>query len=81
MNPLLKNNGQAPDPQQMRAELQKAVDQVKSNPSAFLAKLGKNVPAGLNDSGAIINHLMQSGQVTRSRYGQVLNQLMPGMRR
>lgn len=75
MNPLLKNNGQAqsaPDPQQMRAELQKAVDQVKSNPSAFLAKLGKNVPAGMNDSGAIMNHLMQSRQVPQSRYSQVM---------
>lgn len=83
MNPLLKNNGRAqsaPDPQQMRAELQRAVDQVKADPSGFLSKLGVNVPAGMNDPQTIMNHLMQSRQVSRSRYGQVMSMLSPAKR-
>lgn len=83
MNPLLKNNGQAqsaPDPQQMRAELQRAVGQIKSDPAAFLSRMGINVPAGMNDPQTIINHLMQSGQVSRSRYGQVMSMLSPAKR-
>ena len=48
------------------------VQQIKQNPMAFLSKAGLNVPQGMNDPNAIIQHLVQSGQVPQERYNQVM---------
>lgn len=44
--------------------------QLRQNPSQVLRQAGFNVPANLNDPNAIIQHLMNSGQVTQQRYEQ-----------
>lgn len=42
--------------------------QIKQNPLAFLRQRGFNVPENLNDPNAIIQHLMNSGQVTQAQF-------------
>lgn len=46
------------------------IQQLQANPIQFLQKAGFNVPANLNDPNAIIQHLMNSGQVSQQRYEQ-----------
>lgn len=63
-NPLYQQmNGNRMNPMQM-------LQQLKSNPMAFLRQAGVNVPANLNDPNAIIQHLLNSGQVSQQRYEQ-----------
>lgn len=62
-NPML---GGAPrmNPMQM-------LQQIRSNPMQFLQRAGFNVPANLlSDPNAIIQHLMQTGQISQERYNQ-----------
>lgn len=59
-NPLYQQM-QRPNPLQM-------LQQIKSNPAAFLRQAGVNVPANLNDPNAIIQHLLNSGQVSQQAY-------------
>ena len=46
------------------------IQQIRSNPMQFLKQAGFNVPDNLNDPNAIIQHLMNSGQVSQERYEQ-----------
>lgn len=46
------------------------IQQLKANPMQFLQRAGFNVPQNLNDPNAIIQHLMNSGQITQQRYEQ-----------
>lgn len=46
------------------------IQQLKSNPIQFLQRAGFNVPNNLNDPNAIIQHLMNSGQISQQRYEQ-----------
>lgn len=46
------------------------IQQLKANPIQFLQKAGFNVPSNLNDPNAIIQHLMNSGQISQQRYEQ-----------
>ena len=46
------------------------LQQLKANPIQFLQSRGYNIPTNLNDPNAIIQHLMNSGQVTQERYEQ-----------
>lgn len=41
--------------------------QLKQNPMAMLQKAGFNVPANLNNPQAIVQHLMNSGQITQDQ--------------
>ena len=43
------------------------LNQLRSNPAAILRQRGLNIPDGMNDPQAIINHLLQSGQISNSR--------------
>lgn len=61
-NPLYQQM-QRPNPMQM-------LQQIKSNPAAFLRQAGVNIPSNLNDPNAIIQHLLNSGQVSQQRYEQ-----------
>ena len=61
-NPLYQQM-QRPNPIQM-------LQQIKSNPAAFLRQAGVNIPANLNDPNAIIQHLLNSGQISQQRYEQ-----------
>ena len=53
MNPLYGQN--------MMTMLQ----QFKMNPMQFLMQRGMNVPQGLNDPSSIMNHLLQTGQISQ----------------
>lgn len=46
------------------------VQQLRSNPVQFLRQSGYNIPNNLSDPNAIIQHLMNSGQVSQQRYEQ-----------
>lgn len=43
---------------------------LKQNPIQFLQQAGLNIPNNLNDPNAIIQHLMNSGQISQQRYDQ-----------
>ena len=43
---------------------------LQQNPAQMLRQAGLNIPAGMNDPNAIIQHLMNSGQVSQERYDQ-----------
>lgn len=63
----LGNNQQRPDQQQQ-------LQQLKSNPADFLKKMGYNLPAGVDtrNPNAIINGLVQTGQIGNGRVQQLL---------
>jgi len=46
------------------------LQRLQANPMQFLRQAGYNVPDNLNDPNAIIQHLMNSGQVSQQRYEQ-----------
>lgn len=46
------------------------IQQLKANPIQFLQRVGFNVPNNLNDPNDIIQHLMNSGQISQQRYEQ-----------
>ena len=60
-NPLYQQMGGGNNPMQM-------LQQLRQNPAAFLQRMGINIPANLNDPNQIIQHLMNSGQVSQQRY-------------
>lgn len=46
------------------------VQQLQANPIQFLQRAGFNVPSNLNSPNDIIQHLMNSGQISQQRYEQ-----------
>lgn len=52
------------------------LSQIKNNPMEFLSKK-YNIPDGVNvnDPSAILNHLVNSGQVNQSTIDQIKNQM------
>ena len=46
------------------------IQQLKANPIQFLQRAGYNVPSNLNLPNDIIQHLMNSGQISQQRYEQ-----------
>lgn len=46
------------------------IQQLKANPIQFLQRAGYNVPSNLNSPNDIIQHLMNSGQISQQRYEQ-----------
>ena len=46
------------------------LQQLRQNPVQVLRQAGLNVPENINDPNAIIQHLMNSGQITQDRYEQ-----------
>lgn len=61
-NPML---GGAPQP-----NLMQMVQQIRSNPMQFIQRAGFRIPQNMTDPNAIIQHLMQTGQVSQQRYNQ-----------
>lgn len=51
-----------------------SVQQIKANPAEFLKKAGYNIPAGvdINNPQAIINSLIQTGQIGNGRLQQIM---------
>jgi hypothetical protein len=46
------------------------LQQLQQNPVQMLRQAGLNVPDNLNDPNQIIQHLMNSGQISQQRYEQ-----------
>lgn len=65
---LFDQLGQQQNPMQM-------LQQIRQNPAAILQKAGLNIPAGMTDPQQIIQHLMQSGQVSQQRYQQAMQMM------
>lgn len=62
-NPMFGGNMPRVNPMQM-------LQQLRQNPVQMLRQAGLNVPDNLNDPNAIIQHLMNSGQISQQRYEQ-----------
>lgn len=52
---------------------------LKSNPEQALKRAGYSIPGGMTDAQQIINHLLQSGQVTNPRL-QMAQQILSRFR-
>lgn len=46
------------------------LQQLRSNPLGVLRQYGFNVPDNMSDPNAIIQHLMNSGQINQNQYNQ-----------
>lgn len=52
------------------------LNQLMSNPIQFILERGFNLPHGIsNDPDAIIQYLLNSGQIFQSRYNQVIQEM------
>lgn len=74
-NPLYDSMKSSPSKPQ--ANLAQTVQQLKSNPTEFLQRMGFNIPSGvdLRNPQSIINSLMQSGQVNNAKYYQAMQNM------
>ena len=63
------------------AQIMQAVQQLKANPMQFLLQRRLNIPANVGtDPNAILQHLVQSGQVTQEQVNRAY-QMAQGFRR
>ena len=51
------------------------LQRLQQNPAQFLKELGLDIPASMGDPNAIIQHLMNSGQVSQQQYNAVRQQV------
>lgn len=51
-----------------------AVNSLKSNPAAFLSRMGVSIPQGMMDGNAILNRMLQSGRYSQSQINQAYQQ-------
>jgi len=56
------------------------LNDIKNNPTQFLAKRGVNIPQGMNNPNDILNHLMKSGRVSQDQYNRAANMAQLFMR-
>ena len=52
---------------------------IRQDPAAVLKQAGMNIPTGMNDPQQIIQHLLNSNQVSQQRYQQAM-QMLSGMK-
>lgn len=58
------------------AQIMQMVQQFKANPMQLLMQRKLNVPANItNDPSAIINHLLQTGQISQEQVNRAYQQL------
>lgn len=55
-------------------EIMNMYQQIKANPVQFLSKRF-NIPQNMNDPNAIIQHLLNSGQVTQDQVNQAMQMM------
>ena len=55
--------------------VQTAIAQIQQNPSAMLKKAGLTIPEGMSNPQQIVQHLINSGQVSNGRI-QMLQQML-----
>ena len=51
----------------MNNQLLTMCHQLKANPVQFLLERRLNIPRGMNDPNAILNYLLQSGQISQTQ--------------
>lgn len=51
------------------------MNQLRSNPSAVLKQRGLNVPDGMTNPQQIVQHLLNSGQISNSRLQSVMQMM------
>lgn len=56
----------------MSKELMAEVQKIKSNPFQYLASRGFNIPQNMNDPTQMMQHLLNSQQVTQQRYNDIM---------
>lgn len=79
-NPLLQSA--APQQNQQQQNPMQYVAEVKNNPVSFLQQRGYQIPENIaNDPNAIMNYLLQSGQVANNRLAPAQRMLMQLMGR
>ena len=73
MSQMFEALGQRPQQNQQQTQ-QQALHDIKSNPAAYLKKMGYNLPSGIDTRNpqAIINGLVQTGQIGNGRVQQLL---------
>ena len=49
------------------------LDQIKKNPYEFLTSKGVNIPQGMNNPNQIIQHHMNTGQISQAQYNKAAN--------
>lgn len=88
MNPFYQAlGGKAQQPQQaqpQRMNPMQMIQQLRQNPAQMLQQGGFTIPDGMNNPQEIINHLLQSGQITSNRLNmvqQMAQQMMSGFKR
>lgn len=72
INQMFGGNMLRMNPIQMLQQLRQnpVLQQLRQNPVKILRQAGMNVPENLTDPNQIIQHLMNSGQVSQERYNQ-----------
>lgn len=72
MSQMFEALGQRPQPTQ-----QMPLQEIKSNPAAYLKKMGYNMPSGVDirNPQSIINGLVQTGQIGNGRVQQIMRML------
>ena len=55
---------------------QPTIDQLKADPRGVLGRAGLNIPDGMTNPQQIVNHLLQSGQVSNQRFQMVQRMIM-----
>ena len=60
---------------QQGANPMQMMQQLRSDPAGMLRQRGFNVPEGMRDAQQIVNHLMQTGQISGGRFQQVMQMM------
>ena len=80
----LNNGAQQNQPQPQQMNFMQMFNQLRQNPAQTLKQGGYTIPDGMNEPQQIINHLLQSGQITNGRLNmmqQMAQQMMSRFRR
>lgn len=59
----------------MNPMMSNMIMQIKQNPTQFIMQKGFNVPQGINDPNSIIQHLMNTGQVSQAQYNRAMSMI------
>ena len=51
------------------------MEQMKNNPVQFLMNRGLNIPQGMNNPQEIVQHLLNTGQVSQQQYENALSKV------
>lgn len=57
-------------------QMMQMATQLRQNPMGFLQQRGYNIPQNLNDPGSIIQHLLNTGQVSQDQLNNVVSSPM-----